>query len=135
MVLSLICILLSMCGCSVFHSQKPNIRVVTSVDVSCRQKDRQISRHYETFEKMEAVLLYIRLAGNGRVPQNDPETVDADTWRICLRLSDGQQRIYRQKDHRYFYRPQKGWQTLDPNHAAKLYRLLRQYQSDPPIQI
>ena len=121
---------LSLCGCSRIHSEKPLFRVVTAVDVSCRQENVEISRHYETFEKMEAVLLYIRLADKGRTPETNPETLAADTWQICVQLSDGQQHIYKQKDHRYFYRPRQGWRTLDPAHAAKLYALLRRYESD-----
>lgn len=119
-----------MCGCGLLHSGKPPLRVVTAVDVSCRQENREISRHYESFEKMEAVLLYIRLADKGRPPTENPNTLDADTWQICVNLSDGQQHIYKQKDHRYFYRPGTGWRTLDPAHAAKLYALLRHYKSD-----
>lgn len=122
-------LIFSMCGCGLLHSAKPP-RVVTSVDVSCHQKKREIDRHYESFEKMEAVLLYIRLADKGRPPAENPEVLDADTWQICVNLSDGQQHIYKQKDHRYFYRPQLGWRTLRPEHAAKLYSLLRQYPSD-----
>ena len=132
LVLFLLFTSLSICGCKRFYNKNPPVRVVTAVDISCRQESVEISRHYETYEKMEAVLLYIRLADKGRTPETNPETLKADTWQICVRLSDGQQHIYKQKDHRYFYRPRQGWRTLDPDHAAKLYALLRHYESDSP---
>lgn len=121
---------ISISACSGNYAKKPLFRAVTNVDISCQHRDTTIHRHYTNNEKMQAVLIYIRLADNIRVPDNNPEKAKGDIYEIRVQLSDGQQHIYKQKDHRYFYQHTKGWRTLDPEHAAKLYGLLRQYPSD-----
>lgn len=124
---------LSITGCSNIHAKKPLCRVVTGVDVSCRHRDVVIQRHYTDTEKMESVLNYLRLVLHGRKPDNDPNSVDAEVFQIRVQLSDGKSHVYEQKDHRYFRKYQQGWTALEPMHAAKLYALLRQYESDDQV--
>ena len=121
--------IVSMCGCAQTEAT-PLCRVVTSVDISCQQEDVLISRHYTNMEKMENVLLYLRLLKPGRKPQTDPEELDADVYEITVSLSDGEKKTYRQKDHRYLAEGDRPWQTIDPEQAAGLYRLMRQQPSD-----
>ena len=124
---------LSLTGCSNVHAKKPQYRVVTGVDISCRHRDVIIQRHYTDSEKMESVLNYLRFAVDGKKPERDPNSVDAEVFQIRVQLSDGQSHIYEQKDHRYFRKYQQGWTALDPMHAAKLYALLRQYENDDRV--
>lgn len=121
---------LSISGCGKQYTPVPLCRVVTGVDISCRHEDALIRRHYTDTEKMEAVLNYLRLVGKGSIPKLDPESLDAEVFEITLQLSDGCQKQYRQTAHRYFYRQQGGWQTMEPSHSAKLYTLMRQLPSD-----
>lgn len=117
-----------MCGCQ--GNQRPLCRVVTQVDIACDHEGIPIRRHYTDTEKMEAVLLHLRLLRPSGAPAIDPEALDADVYEITVSLSDGQQRIYQQKDHRYFRKGTSGWQCIAPERASRLYTLLRQYQSD-----
>lgn len=118
----------AMCGCQ--NKSRPLCRVVTQVDITCDHEGIPIHRHYTETEKMEAVLLYLRLLRPGGQPVTDPDTVNADIYEITVSLSDGQQRVYRQKDHRYFREALSGWQNIAPDRASRLYTLMRHYQSD-----
>ncbi len=109
---------------------KPICRVVTGVEISCQHEDVQIRRHYTDTEKMEYVLIYLRLLNPMGRPGINPETVDADVYRITLQLSDGSQKVYLQKDHRYLALQEGPWQTIAPEQAEGLYRLMRKIPSD-----
>ena len=115
-------------GCG--KEPRQQCRYVTQIDITCDHDGLQIHRLYKDTEKMEAMLLYLRLLHPGGPPATDPDIVDADIYEIKVSLSDGTQHLYSQKDHRYFRREQMGWQSISAEKAAQLYTLLRHYQSD-----
>lgn len=121
--------MLLFCGCGK-ETVPPACRVVTQVDIFCQHEDVQIRRHYTQPQKMEYVLLYLRLLKPQGMPQIDPEQVDADVYEITVKLSDGEVKRYRQKDHRYFSEGSLPWQTIDPEQASQFYRLLGKIPSD-----
>ena len=116
-------------GC-VTKGRKPLCRVVTQVDISCQQEDVHIYRHYTDNQKMEYVLLYLRLLEPLGIPDTDPEQIPADVYEITLQFSDGCSKIYRQKDHRYLAAGTLPWKIIDPGQAAGLYTLMRRIPSD-----
>ena len=120
-----------MSGCLANHS-RPLTKVVTQVDISCQQEDVNISRHYTDSQKMEYVLLYLRLLKRKGKPDADPDTMDKDIYEITVHFSDGSSRLYRQKAHRYFSEGSGAWQMIDPVQAAGLYKLMEHLPSDPP---
>lgn len=123
-----------MCGCIQNDTlQKPLCRVVTQVDISCQTEHALIQRHYTSPDKMEYVLLYLRLLKPMGKPDTDPETVNRDVYAITVKLSDGTQRLYKQKAHRYFSRDARGWEMIDPAQASGLYRLIEKIPSDPTV--
>ena len=129
-------ILLSSCllttlfsGCSK-QDAKPLCRVVTGVEISCQHQDVQIRRHYTDTEKMEYVLIYLRLLKPLGRPDADPNTINADVYEITLELSDGNKKHYLQKDHRYFLKDTGTWQSISPEQAEGLYRLMRKIPGD-----
>ncbi len=111
----------------------PACRVVTQVDISCQHEKGLIQRNYTDNKKMESVLLYLRLLKPFGKPETDPERVDAPVFEITVHLSDGDRRIYRQKDHRYFSKNSRPWEKIDPARASGLYALMRHYPSDPVL--
>lgn len=115
-------------GCQ--RKSKPAVRFVTQVDISFHYNDILLQRHYTSDEKIEAVLLYMRLLRTGVAPAVDPETITSDTYGITVSFSDGSQQTHTQKAHRYFRRHGSGWQTIQPLQAAQLYELMRHYPSD-----
>ncbi len=126
-ILCLIPVLL--CGCGK-KAVRPVAQVVTGVDISCQYEDVQILRHYTKSPKMEYALLYLRLLEPGKPPEIDPDTLDDEIFEITVTLSDNSQQVYRQKAHRYFSKNGRPWQTIDPEQAAGLYRLMAKIPSD-----
>lgn len=118
-------------GCGTGDARpKPLTRVVTRVDIACRREQMLIHRHYTDTEKMESVLLYLRLLEPVGKPDTDPERILRDQYQITVHLSDGKKRIYRQKAHRYFSADARRWKMIDPEQAAGLYTLMRRLPSD-----
>lgn len=124
----LVLILLGFSGCQKQTTPEPS-RLVTQVDISCQKEDVQILRHYTCQEKMEAVLLYLRLAQTGKTV-DAPGIVSGELYRICVTRADGSATCYQQRDHRYFCKEHHPWQELEAQQAEGLYRLLRQLPSD-----
>ena len=116
-------------GCSPKKSYMQS-HLVTQVDISCQHKDVKFSRHYTDEQKMSYVLLYLRLLKPLGTPETDPQAIDGDECRITVQLSDGRQKIYTQKAHRYFSGTAQLWQRIDPAQAAGLYRLIQVLPAD-----
>jgi hypothetical protein len=89
-----------------------------------------IQRHYTDSQKMEYVLLYLRLLKPFGKPDTDPDQLDKDVYQITVHLSDGDRRIYRQKAHKYFSWDSRPWQKIDPAQASGLYALMEHLPSD-----
>ncbi len=120
-----------MSGCSANHAQtQPLTRVVTQVDISCRKENMLIQRHYTDSQKMEYVLLYLRLLKPFGKPDTDPDALEKDIYEITVSLSDGSRRIYRQKAHKYFSWDSRPWQMINPAQASGLYALMEHLPSD-----
>ncbi len=124
-------IALTFSGCGRNKTADPLCRVVTGVDIFCQHENVQIRRHYTDTQKMEWVLIYLRLLKPRSNPKTDPESIDADVYNITLHFSDSTKKTYRQKDHRYLSKDAGPWQTIDPGKAAGLYALMRYVPSDP----
>ena len=123
-----------MSGCENSYAKNASThRVVTQVDITCQHKDLLIKRHYTDSKKMESVLIYLRLLTPLTEPITDADKINADIYEITVRLSDGAQRIYRQKAHRYISKDFRAWKNVDPAHAAQLYALMRYYPSDMDV--
>lgn len=120
---------LILCGCNKKHtSSAPNF--VTQVDISCQQNGKAFSIYYTDNEKVEAVLLYLRLLPGGRIPKNPPPVKDNSIYEIQVHLSNGERRLYKQVDHRYIWRKKTGWNAIPAEQASRLYALLQHYPSD-----
>lgn len=118
-----------LCGCRRKNTLAiPNY--VTGVDVSCSQNGKNFSINYQDDEKVEAVLLYLRLLEPGRLPGNIPQQDDQSLYEIQVHLSNGQTRLYKQVDHRFFWQEKIGWKGIPPEQASGLYALLRYYPTD-----
>lgn len=122
--------LLLLSGCRRVETPQPTCRVVTGVDISFRYEDMRLQRHYTDNEKVESVLLYLRLLKPLGKAHHAQELPEEDLYEITVHLSDGSDRIYRQKAHRYFSRPERPWEQIDPGQASQLYQLMRHYHSD-----
>ncbi len=111
--------------------QRPVARVVTQIQISGQHKDVQVQRYYASNQKIEHVLLYLRLLKPRFVSQEHASLPSDDTYRIQIFFSDGSNRIYRQHAHRYLAVDNGPWEQIDPADAAGLYMLMRALPSDP----
>lgn len=126
-ILSVICFFcLSGCGKKTVSAY----RAVTAVDISFRYEDMLLTRHYTQSDKMESVLLYLRLLKPLQKDVVAPDPDSQDVYDITVRFSDGTSRHYQQKAHRFVCRRENVWEQIDPAQAAQLYALMRHYPSD-----
>ncbi len=128
-ILCFLPILLQGCG----KTEQPKYRAVTGVDIAFQHEDMLLTRYYTDDQKMESVLLYLRLVRPTHKPQNLPDLSGNDVYRITIYLSDGNTKQFYQAQHRYLIRPDRSWTTIDPGQASQLYKLMRHYPSDTKL--
>ena len=120
-------------GCGKAADQGPVYRFVTGVDISFQHEDSLLTRHYTENEKVESVLMYLRLLKPLAKLDGFSELSGEDIYRITVHLSDGVDQHYYQAQHRYLIRPDNSWSLIDPGQASELYRLMRHYSSDTQL--
>ena len=128
-LISLLIASLILCSCSKKHT--PSVyEVVTGVDVVTARDGQLLRRHYETPEKMRPVLLYLRMLKHSPLFEPIDEPEGEDIFLICVQLTGGKKRYYRQAKHRYFSFDGGPWRSIDPGKAAGLYNILQAFPSD-----
>ena len=128
---SLLLIFLLFSGCSrVVDDRESALRMVVQIDVSCSQDGESIHRSYTSENKMEAMLLYLRLLKSQGPAKTDPEQLIGPACEIVVRFSNGQRRIYRLRADRFLSTDSHPWQSVDQTHAQKLYKLVMLMNSD-----
>ena len=129
--LLLFAVLFLLAGCSRKEpTPHPDTRVVTRIEVTCRNEDTTMERSYTDPQKIRFILNYLRLLKFCGAADTDPERITGDDNRIVLQLSDGHQRIYRQRAYRYLSVDCRPWFKVDPEHAATLLPYLQETASD-----
>ena len=126
-VFCLCCVLFS--ACAPKEIPHPLCRVVTEIDIVCDHPKAQIRRHYTSSQKMQYVLIYLRLLDPKNTTAYPPAT--EEVYHIQILFSDGSHRTYRQTAHRYLSRDNEPWKSIDPGSASGLYSLMRKLPSDP----
>lgn len=99
-------------------------RVVTRIDVTCEAFDTYIRRCYTAEEKMQLILFHIRNIGQSFTPDVDPDTLDTPTISITVRFSDGSQKIYQQKDNRFWKEGTLPWKKINMENASGLWQTI-----------
>ena len=123
-------LILILSGCRQKDVQDASLRLVTRIDVTCYYGDSQLDRQYTAPDKMEQVLLYLRLLDRGLEATTDPEKLDGIHYKIILHYSNGQQRIYHQRTDGYISENFKPWLKIDPEQGKLLPHLLLEVPSD-----
>jgi hypothetical protein len=109
--------------------------IVTEISITCHYGAQQSYRYYNTHEKMQQVLLYLRAVSPGFTPKDDPETLDGTIVHITLHRADGSIKVYRQKDDRYLQEGDNSWKQIKAEWGADLWRILQENESDPQIKL
>ena len=118
------------CGKETASSGLGMTRVVTQIDVTCKKGESALFWQYTNQEKMEAILLYLRLLhrlGGARI---DPNGVEGDHYEIVIHYASGGKRVYYQHADRYISDNYKPWEQIDPEQGKDLMLLLKSMPSD-----
>lgn len=129
----LILLLLSFCltGCKPRVHTDVASHIVTEITITCETCNDFSQRYYNTHEKMQQILLYLRSVSPGFAPDEDPEPLAGRVICITLRRADGTTKIYRQKDDRYLQEGTSPWKKIKPEWGASLWQIIAQNESDP----
>lgn len=131
-VLFTICLVVSVfTGCKPAPAESTAYRVVSQIHVQYQNSGLHQRWHFNSDEKMEAVLTYLRILDPYGTPQEDPETVAGSDIFITLVFSDGSNKIYHQRSDRYLRIGDGLWKCIDPETALQLSALLGVLTSDP----
>ena len=122
--------LLSGCSRVNIDHQDSGLRMVVQIDVSCSQDGESIHRSYTSENKMEAMLLYLRLLKSQGPAHTNPEELLGPACKIVVQFSNGQKRIYRLRADRFLSTDSQPWQSVDQAHAQELYKLVMLMSSD-----
>ena len=106
-------------------------QLVTQMVITEETSQKFTRRFYNTNEKMQLILLYIRSLGPKFTPEENPEALQGQTICIHMQCADGTQKIYRQKDQAYFQEGTGPWRRIDPERGSQLWRILIHTPSDP----
>ena len=105
-------------------------RSVTGITITYKNGQIQTMRQYTTSTKMRAILNYLRWIDPYGKPEADPEKIEGSLFQIVLTFSDSSEKVYLQKADRYMQIDGKQWQTIDPERALTLSKMLGEMESD-----
>ena len=131
-LLTWLTLLVFLTGCSHASAAAPPpepISVVTGIQVTCVHDGTTISRRYTHERNMQFILNYLRLLPFRGSADTDPERIVGDECRITLQLSDGRNRIYRQRAGRYLSVDCQPWYQIDPDKTSSLLPFLQKTPS------
>lgn len=128
LVLFILCVGMLL-GCQ--EKNEPEISLVTGVEITCRHGDETIHRIYTQPGKVQRVLYYLRLQETKGYARVDPERILGDAAWIRVQLSDGKQRVYRQRADRFVSRDCHRWKRIDESWGRRLYSMMLLIPSDP----
>ena len=120
-------------GCShstALPATKPPFRVVERVEITFQKGSLLSQRSYQQEEKIQRVLDYLLLIDPYGTPEVNPEAIGNSEFQIRLIYTDGSEKLYRQREHRYMKIQNGSWKLIDPEKAKQLSQLVSQLPSD-----
>ena len=124
-------LVLFMAGCRPANPTDVASHIVTEIAVTCQSCNEYTRRYYNTHEKMQKILLYLRSVTPGFTPDEDPEPLAGRIVLITLHRADGTTKVYRQKGDRSLQEGNGPWKKIKPEWGASLWQLLQETESDP----
>ena len=129
MLLLAVSALLSGCN-NPSKSPQPATKVVDSIQILFENGENRIARQYTAPTKMRAILNYLRWINPYGTPQENPDTIHTNTFRIVMHFADGSEKTYLQKADRYMQIDGKAWQFIDAENARTLSEMVAKMESD-----
>ena len=124
---------LALTGCYPQRTTDVASHIVTEITITCETCTDFTRRYYNTHEKMQKFLLYLRSVSPGFTPDEDPEPLAGRVICITLWKADGTTKIYRQKNDRYLQEGTGPWKKIRQEWGASLYQLLLENESDEEL--
>lgn len=118
-------------GCGRRQDVHVTSHIVTEITVTCESCTHFTRRYYNTHEKMQQILLYLRAVSPGYPTREDPEPLAGRVICITLHRADGTRKVYRQKGSRFLQQGGQPWRQINREWGATLYRILLENESDP----
>lgn len=118
-------------GCQPRVHTDVSSHIVTEMTITCETCSEFTRRYYNTHEKMQKILLYLRSVSPGFTPDEDPEPLAGRVICITLQRADGTTKIYKQKGDRYLQEGTNAWKKIKPEWGATLYQIILENESDP----
>ena len=129
--LCLAAVLFLMSGCRHYSNPSMERNLVTKIIITGETEEGSFRLYYDSPEKMRLVLLYIRCVRRGFQTPEDPTSLEGPSISITTISADDTQKVYRQKNDRFFQIDNGAWQELDPEKGRTLWELLQLLPSDP----
>lgn len=107
--------------------------VVKEITITCEGCTAFTRRYYNTHNKMQKILLYLRSVSPGTTPKEDPENLAGQVICITLRRADGSTKLYRQKNDRFLQEGTNPWRQIKPEWGVTLFQLILENESDPQV--
>lgn len=123
--------ILSGCGGKGEDTAPTAYRVVQRIHVTYENGGETLERSYETREKMQMILNYLRWVSPYGTPGEDPMSQPGEEFRVELRYSDGTAKTYHQRCDRYLRTGDGPWKRIDPVRGGELRRLLEALEREP----
>lgn len=123
--------ILLLSGCRPTANQPIAGKLITDITITCQTCVDVTRRYYNTNEKMQLILLYIRDLGPRFKTKDDPESISGREISITMRCVDGTKKVYRQKNDRYFQAGLEEWTQIDPERGSALWRIVLHTPGDP----
>ena len=117
-------------GCHPKKDTDVTAYIVTEITITCETCDQFTRRYYNTHEKMQKILLYLRSVSPGFTPNEDPEPLAGRVIYMTLHLANGSTKIYRQKNDLYLQEGHNPWKQIKSEWGANLYHILLENESD-----
>ena len=130
----LLCVLISLLsGCSQatqIPATKLPFRVVQRVEITFQKGSINSQRSYVQEDKIQKVLDYLVLIDPYGTPEINPEAIGNSEFQLRLIYTDGSEKLYRQREHRYMKIQNGSWKLIDPEKAKYLSQIVSEFPSD-----
>lgn len=123
-----LCLLATLCGCARRIPAKPT-HLVQQIVLYCEGQSGSLRRYYDSQEKMQAILAYLRNAETRTLAGEEPNTCTGGTIRITLIYTDNRRKTFLCKGC-FVREDTEAWKRVEPEKLVGLYQLVRMLPQD-----
>lgn len=129
-----VCVPAMLCGCARRTQAKPT-HLVQQIVLYYEGQSGCLRRYYDSQEKMQAILAYLRSAETRTLAGAEQNTCTGGTIRITLIYADNRRKVFLCKGGCYIREDTGAWKRVAPGKLAGLYQLVRMLPQDAAPQL